>query len=270
VNQTTPPWRFDTVDTSMDWTTSAPISQIPCAAGISPMAPENAIQLRLFLHPGYRWGWNYPLENLDSSVVDLLNVRYVITRAEDVPRFAALPKFHHIASLPGNELFENDDAYPRFFLVHQVHRVDSLEQARDVIARHEVDLRKTAIIEGPVALAAETPGETDAVTTLKYEPNAIELAVGSASGGFLVLSETYYPGWKAWVDNRAIPIYQADIGLRGVVVPGGTHQIRLEFRPAILPISLGISLVTASLLGLSAFISMRKYTAESPPKIQLN
>ena len=107
VNQNVPPWRFDTVDASMEWTYGAPILQMPSAAGISPMAPENAIQLRLFLHDGFRWGWNYPLEKLDSPVVDLLNVRYIITRAEDVPRMAALPKFRHLASLPGNELFEN-------------------------------------------------------------------------------------------------------------------------------------------------------------------
>ncbi len=57
------------------------------------MALENSIQLRLFLHGGNRAGWNYPLEKLDSPVLDLMNVRYVLTRAADVPRFAALPKF---------------------------------------------------------------------------------------------------------------------------------------------------------------------------------
>ncbi len=124
VNQSVPPARFDTVDASMEWTYGAPILQLPSAAGISPMAPENAIQLRLFLHDGFRWGWNYPLEKLDSPVVDLMNIRFVITRAQDLPRMAAFPRYRHIASLPGNELFENTTAFPRFFLVHQVRRVD--------------------------------------------------------------------------------------------------------------------------------------------------
>lgn len=115
LNQNLPPWRFDAVDTSMEWTTSGPMFQITSAAGISPMALENAIQLRLFLHDGYRWGWNYPLEKLDSPIVDLLNVKYIVTRSEDIPRFAAFPKYRHVASVPGSEIYENTSVLPRFF-----------------------------------------------------------------------------------------------------------------------------------------------------------
>jgi uncharacterized membrane protein YfhO len=69
----------------------------------------------------------------------------------------------------------------------------------------------------------------------------------------LVLSETYYPGWKAWIDEQPTQIHSVDIALRGVVVPAGAHRLRMEFRPVILPVSLGISLATAILLAISAF-----------------
>jgi hypothetical protein len=251
LNQNVPPWRFDTVDASMEWTTSAPILQITSAAGISPMAPENAIQLRLFLHDGYRWGWNYPLEKLDSPIVDLLNVRYIVTRAEDISRFAAFPKFRHIASPPGSELFENTEVLPRFFLVHQARTVGSLQEARDLISRKQVDLRRTALVDAAIAVAPEGGG--DEVKTLRYEPNEIELSTRTSSAALLVLSETYYPGWKAWVDDRPTTIYSTDIALRGVVVPAGVHRVRMEFRPLILTISLGISLATAILLLILGF-----------------
>jgi hypothetical protein len=263
VNQNAPPWRFDTVDASMEWTYGAPIMQIPAAAGISPMALENAIQLRLFLHDGARWGWNYPLEKLDSPIVDLMNVRYIITRGEDLPRLAALPKFRHIASLPGNELFENTNVFPRFFLVHHVRAVASLEQARELILRRQVDLRQTAIVDQPMELAPG--GGSDEVNTLKYEPNALELSTQTSRGGLLVLSETNYPGWKAWIDEQPAAIHPVDIALRGVMVPAGAHRIRMEFRPLILPISLGISLATAILLAISAFVYRH-----SASRIQLN
>ncbi len=227
------------------------------------MAPENAIQLRLFLHDGYRWGWNYPLEKLDSPIVDLLNVRYILTRPEDVPRLAAIPKFRHIASLSGNELFENTSVFPRFFLVHQTRAVGSLQGARDLILRHEVDLRQTAIVDQPMELASGAG--SDEVKTMSYEPNAIELSAQTSRGGLLVLSETYYPGWKAWLDDRPTQIYSTDIALRGVIVPAGAHRVRMEFRPLVLPISLGISLATAILLAISAFVYRR-----SAGRIQLN
>ena len=219
----------------MEWTYGAPILQVPNASGISPLALENSIQLRLFLHDGNRAGWNYPLEKLDSPVLDLMNVRYLLTRAADIPRFAALPKFRHIASLPGTE-------------------VGSLGEAHQLIEQRRIDLHETALTDGPIDLPsgddASTPGD---VTVTKYEPSRIELSLRASRASLLVLSETYYPGWKAWIDGQPTPIHSVDIALRGVVVPAGAHQLRMEFRPVILPVSLGISLATAILLAIFAF-----------------
>lgn len=260
VNSNNPPWRFDTVDASMEWTNGAPILEIPSAAGISPMALENAIQLRLFLHDGYRWGWNYPLEKIDSSIVDLLNVRYIITRPEDAPRLAAIAKFRHLESLPGNELFENLTAFPRFFLAHEVRTVRSIAELRNLVQRHEIDLLYTAVTDPPIELPSKlsAPVDVDQVKTMKYEPNLIELSTQASRRSLLVLSETYYPGWKAWLDDQPAQIYPTDVALRGVIVPAGEHRVRMEFRPPILPISLGISLMTAFLLAISAFLYRRR------------
>jgi uncharacterized membrane protein YfhO len=74
----------------------------------------------------------------------------------------------------------------------------------------------------------------------------------------LVLSETYYPGWKAWIDDQPTRIHPVDIALRGVVVPGGAHRLRMEFRPVVLRVSLGISMATAILLALFAFLSRKQ------------
>jgi uncharacterized membrane protein YfhO len=109
------------------------------------------------------------------------------------------------------------------------------------------------------------PFEVGEVKTLKYEPNSIEVSTQASLRSLLVLSETYYPGWKAWLDDQPTPIYPTDIALRGVIVPAGTHRVRLEFRPSILSISLGISLATAILLAISAFVYRRRAR-----RIQLN
>ena len=174
---------------------------MPSANGVSPLAPDLIIQLRLFLHDGARWGWYYPLEKLESPVLDLLNARYVLAGPKAVDRVRAVPRFRHVASLPGNELFENLTVMPRFFIVHQVRAVSSLAEARAVIDRREIDFRQTALTEAPIPLP---PGSTgaDEVQVLDYEPNSIELAVRSRGAGLLVASETHYPGWEAWVDER--------------------------------------------------------------------
>jgi hypothetical protein len=246
-----PPARIDTVDASMFWAISAPITGIPSANGVSPLAPDLVIQLRLFLHDGFRWGWYYPLEKLDSPVLDLLNARWILVGPKAVDRVRAVPRFQHAASLPGNELFENVTVMPRFFVVHQVRPVASLTEARDVIDRRAIDFRKTALVETPIPLPPADTG-VDEVKVVDYQPNGLELDVRSRGSGLLVASETHYPGWEAWVDDRPVPIHRVDIALRGVVVPDGAHRVRMEFRPAILWISLGISLATAALLALMA------------------
>jgi hypothetical protein len=259
VDQSLPPWRIDTVDSSMEWTYGAPILRVPSASGISPLALENTIQMRLFLHDGNRAGWYYPLEKLDSPVLDVMNVRYVLTRAADIPRFAALPKFRHIASLPGAEVFENTAVLPRFYFVRRVQPVSSIAEAHDFIEHRRIDLHETAITDQPIDLGPDLGPRDDAATpgdviVTKYEPSRIELSLRASRASLLVLSETYYPGWKAWIDGRPAAIHSVDIALRGVVVPAGAHQLRMEFHPAILPVSLGISLATAILLAISAFL----------------
>lgn len=225
VNQTNPPARIDTLDASLSWTTHAPITLIASANGVSPLALEHAIQLRLFLHDGYRWGWNYPLEKVDSPVLDLMNVQYVISSPRAAGKLRALSKFRDVETLPdGSELFENPAALPRFFLLHDMPR-------------------------SPDALVLPRAADgTDAIQVLDYQADSLRLAVRSGSPAWLVMSENSYPGWQAWVDGAPAPIYRTEMAFRGVAIPGGAHQLRMEFHPVIFPVSLAISLVTAALL----------------------
>ena len=257
VGQQTPPWRVDnTEDAGLDWAIQAPISRIPTANGVSPLALENEIQLRLFLHDGHPWGWYYPVAKAESPVLDLMNVKYVVTRSQDAALLAAAPRFQHAASLPlGFELFENLAAMPRFFLVHEAVYSQSLPDTRRLIADGTVDLHRTAITERPISLPGGLGGD-EAVQTLEYQPGWLQLKVSAQQPALLVLAESYYPGWMAWVDGSPSEIYRADIAFRGILVPAGTHTVSMEFRPVILPISIAVSVGTAA--GLLAFFWWRR------------
>ena len=47
--------------------------------------------------------------------------------------------------------------------------------------------------------------------------------------GFLLLADTFYPGWTAQVDGMPAPIYRANISVRAVQLPKGRHEIRFEY-----------------------------------------
>jgi hypothetical protein len=238
----------------LDWAVQAPRTRIPSASGVSPLALENIIQLRLFLHDGHPWGWYYPVDGgarLNSPVLDLLNVRYLTASGEGAARLAANGRFRLAASLPGQDVFENRGALARFFLVHDARIAPSLREARAVIAGG-IDFSKTAILDAalpfsPIGLRPVAAGN-EAVRAISYQPDSMELEATADGAALLIVTDNEYPGWHAWVDGRETPIHAADIAFRALAIPSGTHRIRMEFRPVILYWSLSVTVATGIVL----------------------
>ena len=107
----------------------------------------------------------------------------------------------------------------------------------------------------PAAMAIVPPGSPRAsaprggvpasVRVVLVGEGRIEVEVTSA-GGLLVLSENYYPGWRARVSDRDLPVTRANVTLQGVQVPGGTHRVVFEFSPLSLHVGTALSLVAAT------------------------
>jgi len=72
---------------------------------------------------------------------------------------------------------------------------------------------------------------TGTVTIRRYAPEQIEVDVSSPTPAFLVLTDSYYPGWHAWVDGDPTPVLRADLLFRAVWVPAGEHRVRFAFQP---------------------------------------
>jgi uncharacterized membrane protein YfhO len=60
--------------------------------------------------------------------------------------------------------------------------------------------------------------------------------------GYLVLTDTWFPGWQATVDGAEQPIRRANHALRAVAVPAGRHTVEFRYAPASVRLGLGISL----------------------------
>ena len=75
------------------------------------------------------------------------------------------------------------------------------------------------------------------------------METASSSSAFLVLSDVYYPGWKATIDGKPTHIFKTNYILRGVQLPPGKHVVRFEFKPLSFHLGLGISTASVALLG---------------------
>jgi hypothetical protein len=240
----TPPWRIDVNDLSLlPWAVESPVTHVPSADGHDPLAPERIIQARLAFAHGYRWGSSYPIENLRSPVIDLMNTRYILSRTEINPAQLRGSSLELLTTLPGHWVYENKNVLPRFFFVPRIRVVNGMEEAEHMLHSSDFDPHGEAVVESGTGSAALTGQDLTAgsVRVRSYQSNRIELDSDAPGAGFLVASDANYPGWEALVDGRPSPMYYTDVAFRGLPLPAGRHTVVMRFIPQILYWSAAVS-----------------------------
>ena len=71
------------------------------------------------------------------------------------------------------------------------------------------DPATTALIESPIPGEVQPRATGDAQIT-RYEPNRINVSTKASGGSILVLSENHYPGWRTYLDGRAVETLRID------------------------------------------------------------
>ena len=117
--------------------------------------------------------------------------------------------------------------YPHAWLTHNYRVISDENQLKGVMERGEEDLTQTVLLESEPSIKPSGSGGT--VRISEYEPNRITMATSSNNPSVLVLSEIYYPAWKAYIDGEEAEVLRADWSLRGVALPGGDHTVELKF-----------------------------------------
>jgi hypothetical protein len=133
----------------------------------------------------------------------------------------------------------NERALPRAFWVSSARRVSDGE-ALAAIASGAQPFRHTALLaEGEAAVNPWCDGS--AVRFVEDGPNRVVLDVKACGPGYLVLADAHYPGWRASVDGREVPIWRANFMFRAVAVGGGAQRVELRYAPASFRVGLAIS-----------------------------
>jgi hypothetical protein len=158
-----------------------------------------------------------PLATSDQSF-DLLNVKYKTVTAEDGRHLSLQPHPSYMA---------------RAFFLYQLHVVRSEDELLSYLKSPAFDHRTTAVLEKEPAFDLSQPDSPPVWHTAitSYRNNAIALEVETSHDGLLVLSEIYYPGWKAYLNGQSADVYCVDYNLRGIFVPKGKHSVRMAFEP---------------------------------------
>ena len=200
---------------------------------------------------GYHNADVYPT-GLDSPLLDLLNVRYIVvprvTQQVQYPLRNLKDTHPSVYSDDRVEVLENRDALPRAWIVHSA-RQTSPREALDLLSSSAVDPRRTALLERrPTSLAEPNDPSAERTSVTSYEAERIRLKTSTGAPGLLMMSEMYYPAWKAYVDGHPVPLFSADYMLRAVPVPAGDHTVELRYESPTLNAGIAISLVFCTTL----------------------
>ena len=125
-----------------------------------------------------------------------------------------------------------------------------------IVREDEYARREDAFTSAPVAAAATATAPSPANSSARLLEKGYgwwRFEVQSPEEAVLVLSQNYFPGWKAWLDGRAAPVFPANVAQCGVAVPPGKHRVEWRYRPTAFYQGLVISLVSLALLGLIAW-----------------
>ena len=140
------------------------------------------------------------LEEADSPLLDLLNVKYILTRQELGGKWELV-----YDDSDEMKVYRNRDVMPRAFIVHQAEYVGDAAESLDKVTNGEFDFRESVVLEGapPVDLQPPAASAPETVTITKYQPDRVELETQSDNDGYLVLSDGYMP-WMESVSRRPI------------------------------------------------------------------
>lgn len=193
-----------------------------------------------------------------TRAYDLLSIKYVLAR-RGTPLDAKFTRVFDGAS--GISVYENRAALPRAWVVYASRVIPEPARALEAVRAADFNPRAVAILE------KGAPGETSALLPsddariVGYGPNEIDLEVSARQDGYLVLSEVYYPGWRAFVDERAVQVLRADYLLRAVPLSAGAQRVRVVYEPWSFKLGAGVSGGMA--VGLAAWAVWRRKVTTS-------
>jgi hypothetical protein len=163
-------------------------------------------------------------------------------------------RWSHIEDIEATSVYENLRAMPRAWLVPEVIRAKPDEILNSIKSSQLPDgsyfeASKVALVEEPLTFKVKNLDAGNSAKIVKSTNTNIEVKVSSSSPAFLILSDTYYPGWEAKIDDKRTHIFQTNYVLRGVLIPSGTHLVKFEFKSMSFHIGAGISIASLALLG---------------------
>ncbi|MDP2960504.1 MAG: YfhO family protein [candidate division Zixibacteria bacterium] len=192
-----------------------------------------------------------------THLIDLYGIKYIVsvTPLEGDPRFELI--YARIEGLPGKredllkentiKLYKNRSPFPRAWLVKDFKVLDSKAILSRMTQKEFHPDQEVLLEEEPKWTNPPNPplvkGGLNNVEFISETNNQLQLFVETTENSLLLLSDTYYPGWKVFVDGKEEKILRANYNFRAVSLSRGVHWVEFVYAPLSFKLGAGLSII---------------------------
>ncbi len=193
---------------------------------------------------------NVHSDSLDLRLLGLAHVKYVIA----CKRVVTTSNLRHIFSADSANLYENILSKPRAYFAYRSKVCISDSAASIELLSPDFDGSEALFTQNdvPPDITSYTEGKNN-ISFDKSENEEVIINAQTDSKGIFILTDTYYPGWKCYVNGKQTPIYQVNNCMRSIILDSGKSKVIFRFEPDIFKTGMGISAI-AILLFLSGLL----------------
>lgn len=193
-----------------------------------------------------------PIKNIfKPQLIDLLNVKHIISSEKlDNSRYDL--KF----SNEKYNIYLNKKHLPRAFTVPNAIILKNKEEILNKLSNEGFDAKSAVILEEVPGYNLKNEGSYQEVTISYYSPHKITIKTNLENPAFLILSETWYLGWKAYDNGKETKIFRANYILRSVFLEKGFHEVVFKYEPKSYKIGKIITIATAVFILIYLFLNL--------------
>ncbi len=179
----------------------------------------------MFLEDSRKWAAQFISASIQKRklILQRSNVKYWISYVD----FTGKGKQISLLGKPNVKEFR--ETLPRAFLVSDIKILEG-KKLFDVYYDPNFDPLKEAILNEKIDCP---PSQTFSgkVESIKYKGNQVQIKTEQSGDGFLILLDSWSPGWKATIDGEGSPIYRANYFYRAVPLKSGKHVTKFTYEP---------------------------------------
>ena len=203
----------------------------------------------------------------EPKLLNLLNVKYYISEEDALDNHELIESFQTLVYYHGRiteerrniSIYFNKDFLPRAYFVPNAVVEENRSRIFARLTSDSFNERGEVILEKMPEIGLKNLGAYREVPLRRWSPNKIVIEDDFPSDGFLVLSEVWYPGWKALIDGNEEEILRGNYLFRVIPIRKGLRKIVFEFKPYYFYFGLKITLITLMIITIYLMRKFKKF-----------